>query len=135
MVSVLYDNKRGSCAGLRHLTYQRPAPAQAGTASNVIVTAVPAPAADDTSNRAPCRQAASKTTNGPSRCTATVEREFEGRGYGDLKTAVGDEVAEWLAPVRERYHELRGDEARLEALLGGRCAARRRSRAGRRGRA
>ncbi len=48
---------------------------------------------------------------------ADVEREFEGRGYGDLKTAVGDEVAEWLAPVRERYHELRGDEARLEALL------------------
>ncbi len=48
---------------------------------------------------------------------ADVEREFEGSGYGDLKTAVGDEVAEWLAPVRERYHELRGDEARLEALL------------------
>jgi tryptophanyl-tRNA synthetase len=46
-----------------------------------------------------------------------IEREFEGRGYGDLKTAVGDEVAEWLAPVRERYTELRGDEARLEAIL------------------
>ena len=33
----------------------------------------------------------------------TIEREFDGRGYGDLKTAVGDEVAAWLAPVRERY--------------------------------
>jgi tryptophanyl-tRNA synthetase len=46
-----------------------------------------------------------------------VEREFEGSGYGDLKTAVGDAVADWLAPVRERYHELRGDEARLEEIL------------------
>ena len=33
------------------------------------------------------------------------------------RRAVGDEVAEWLAPVRERYHELRGDEARLEEML------------------
>jgi tryptophanyl-tRNA synthetase len=48
-----------------------------------------------------------------------VEREFAGRGYGDLKTAVGDEVAAWLAPVRERYHELRADEGRLEAILAG----------------
>jgi tryptophanyl-tRNA synthetase len=46
-----------------------------------------------------------------------VERDFAGRGYGDLKVAVGDEVAAWLAPVRERYEELRGDEARLEAVL------------------
>jgi tryptophanyl-tRNA synthetase len=50
---------------------------------------------------------------------AEVERDFEGRGYGDLKTAVGDEVASWLAPVRERYHELRGDERRLEEILAG----------------
>jgi tryptophanyl-tRNA synthetase len=48
-----------------------------------------------------------------------VERDFEGRGYGDLKAAVGDEVAAWLAPVRERYHELRGDEGGLEELLAG----------------
>jgi tryptophanyl-tRNA synthetase len=48
-----------------------------------------------------------------------IEREFDGRGYGDLKTAVGDEVAEWLAPVRERYTELRGDEEQLESILAG----------------
>jgi len=48
---------------------------------------------------------------------ADVERDFEGRGYGDLKGAVGDEVAAWLAPVRERYYELRGDVGRLEELL------------------
>ena len=43
-----------------------------------------------------------------------IERDFEGLRYGDFKTAVGDEVAAWLAPVRERYAELRGDEAALE---------------------
>ena len=46
-----------------------------------------------------------------------VERDFEGRGYGDFKTAVGDAVAEWLAPVRERYAELRGDDGALEETL------------------
>ena len=46
-----------------------------------------------------------------------IEREFDGFGYGDFKTAVADAVVEWLAPVRERYHELRGDEAELERIL------------------
>ena len=41
----------------------------------------------------------------------TIERDFEGTGYGDFKTAVGEEVAAWLAPVRERYLELREDTA------------------------
>jgi tryptophanyl-tRNA synthetase len=47
-----------------------------------------------------------------------VERDFEGLRYGDFKTAVGDEVAAWLAPVRERYAELRGDDGALEDILG-----------------
>jgi tryptophanyl-tRNA synthetase len=46
-----------------------------------------------------------------------IEREFDGSGYGDFKSAVADAVVEYLAPVRERYHELRGDEAALEATL------------------
>jgi tryptophanyl-tRNA synthetase len=46
-----------------------------------------------------------------------VEREFEGSGYGDFKAAVAESVVAWLAPVRERYHEIRGDEAALEATL------------------
>jgi tryptophanyl-tRNA synthetase len=46
-----------------------------------------------------------------------VEREFEGSGYGDFKTAVGDAVVEWLTPVRERYDELRADGDRLEQIL------------------
>jgi len=46
-----------------------------------------------------------------------VERSFDGARYGDFKAAVAEEVVEWLRPVRERYAELRGDEAALEATL------------------
>jgi len=46
-----------------------------------------------------------------------VEREFEGAGYGDFKQAVAEAVVELLAPVQERYAELRPDEAALEAIL------------------
>ncbi|HKA66573.1 MAG TPA: tryptophan--tRNA ligase [Solirubrobacterales bacterium] len=46
-----------------------------------------------------------------------VEREFEGAGYGDFKQAVAEAVVELLAPVRERYAELRPDEAALETAL------------------
>jgi tryptophanyl-tRNA synthetase len=48
---------------------------------------------------------------------AAVEREFEGSGYGDFKGAVADEVVAYLTPVRERYAELRPDEAELERVL------------------
>src|SRR5215216_6041403 len=46
-----------------------------------------------------------------------VEREFEGSGYGDFKSAVADAVVDWLAPVRERYPELRADDDELEGVL------------------
>jgi tryptophanyl-tRNA synthetase len=46
-----------------------------------------------------------------------IEKEFEGQGYGAFKEAAGEAVVELLAPVRERYTELRGDEAALEATL------------------
>jgi tryptophanyl-tRNA synthetase len=46
-----------------------------------------------------------------------IEKEFEGSGYGDFKEAVGEAVGAFLAPVRERYAELRGDEDALEATL------------------
>jgi tryptophanyl-tRNA synthetase len=48
---------------------------------------------------------------------AAVEREFDGAGYGDFKKAVAEAVVDYLAPVRERYAELRPDEAALEAIL------------------
>jgi tryptophanyl-tRNA synthetase len=46
-----------------------------------------------------------------------VESSFIGSGYGAFKQAVADAVVEYLAPVRERYEELRGDEAELERVL------------------
>ena len=46
-----------------------------------------------------------------------VEAEFEGSGYGDFKGAVADDVVDFLAPTRERYAELRADEAGLERTL------------------
>ena len=47
-----------------------------------------------------------------------IEKEFEGQGYGAFKEAAGEAVVELLAPVRERYTELRGDAQALEATLG-----------------
>jgi tryptophanyl-tRNA synthetase len=46
-----------------------------------------------------------------------VEASFNGSGYGAFKQAVADAVVEYLAPVRERYQELRGDESELERIL------------------
>jgi tryptophanyl-tRNA synthetase len=46
-----------------------------------------------------------------------IEREFEGQGYGALKTAAGEALVEMLTPVRERYTELRSDESGLEDTL------------------
>lgn len=47
-----------------------------------------------------------------------VERDFAGApGYGAFKEAVGEEVVRYLAPVRERYEDLRPDQRGLEATL------------------
>jgi tryptophanyl-tRNA synthetase len=45
---------------------------------------------------------------------ATIEAEFDGSGYGAFKTAVAEAVVDYLAPVRERYAQLRADEQALE---------------------
>jgi tryptophanyl-tRNA synthetase len=46
-----------------------------------------------------------------------LEREFDGVGYGTFKQVVGEAVVEYLAPVRERYEQLRGDEGAIEQVL------------------
>ncbi len=43
-----------------------------------------------------------------------VEAEFEGRGYGDFKKAVGEATVELLRPVRERTEELLKNKDYLE---------------------
>ena len=64
-----------------------------------------------------------------------VEAEFDGTGYGNFKQAVADAVVDYLAPARERYQELRPDEAELERdpERGGRKGPCDRLRDGRRG--
>jgi tryptophanyl-tRNA synthetase len=47
-----------------------------------------------------------------------VEKEYAGtEGYAGFKEDVGEAVAAYLAPVRERYGELRADQAGLERTL------------------
>jgi len=45
-----------------------------------------------------------------------ITREFEGKGYGDFKLAVGEACADALAPVQSRFKELMKDKAYLEAV-------------------
>ena len=42
------------------------------------------------------------------------EREFEGKGYGEFETAVGETVADELRPIRENFARLRADTAYLK---------------------
>ncbi len=46
-----------------------------------------------------------------------IEREFDGRGYGEFKLAVGEACADALCPVQEKYRELLSDKAALEAQM------------------
>ena len=47
-----------------------------------------------------------------------LEVDYEHAGYGQLKEDVGEAVVALVAPVRERYLELRADPAELRRLLG-----------------
>ena len=48
---------------------------------------------------------------------AEIEREFEGKGYGDFKLAVGEAVADELSPIKERYEKIIADKAELERIF------------------
>lgn len=47
----------------------------------------------------------------------SLEQEFSGRGYGDLKKEVADCVEAEFAPVRERTFELLNDAGELDRIL------------------
>lgn len=49
--------------------------------------------------------------------TSEIEKEFEGKGYGDFKPAVGEAVADYIRPIREKYNELRNDKNLLKEVL------------------
>ena len=46
-----------------------------------------------------------------------IEKEFDGKGYGDFKLAVGEAVADELAPIREKYNTIISDKGELERLF------------------
>ena len=47
---------------------------------------------------------------------ASIESEFAGKGYGDFKLAVGEAVADNLAPIRAEFDRLMADKAYLKEL-------------------
>ena len=46
-----------------------------------------------------------------------IQSEFEGKGYGDFKLAVGESVADMLAPFHERCAELEKDKAFIDECI------------------
>lgn len=49
--------------------------------------------------------------------TDEIEAEFAGKGYGDFKLAVGEAVADHLAPVRSEFDRLIADKAYLTECM------------------
>lgn len=48
---------------------------------------------------------------------AETEKEFEGKGYGEFKIAVGESVAAMLKPVQDRFYELEKDKAYIDSVI------------------
>ncbi len=46
-----------------------------------------------------------------------IEKEFDGKGYGEFKLAVGEVCADSLAPIQQRFKEYLSDKAGLEAQM------------------
>ena len=46
-----------------------------------------------------------------------VEKEFDGKGYGDFKLAVGETVADMLTPLQTRHAEILKDKAYLDGIV------------------
>ncbi|MBQ8697014.1 MAG: tryptophan--tRNA ligase [Clostridia bacterium] len=46
-----------------------------------------------------------------------IVAEFAGKGYGDFKMAVGEVVADGLAPIQAEFNRLMSDKAYLESIM------------------
>lgn len=46
-----------------------------------------------------------------------VVKEFDGKGYGDFKLAVGESVADILTPLQERFYALEKDKAYIDGVI------------------
>ena len=49
--------------------------------------------------------------------SAEIEKEFDGKGYGDFKLAVGESVADILTPIQTRFDELSKDKAYIDGII------------------
>lgn len=47
----------------------------------------------------------------------TIEKEFEGQGYGVFKEAVAQSVIDIFKPIQEEYHRILDDKAYLDGVL------------------
>ena len=48
---------------------------------------------------------------------AAIEKEFDKKGYGEFKLAVGETVADELAPLQKRYASLMSDKEYLNSMI------------------
>lgn len=48
---------------------------------------------------------------------AETEKEFDGKGYGDFKMAVGESVVDVLRPLQERFEDLCKDKAYIDSII------------------
>ena len=46
-----------------------------------------------------------------------IEKEFDGKGYGEFKVAVGESVADLLSPLQVRFDELSKDKAYIDKII------------------
>jgi len=48
---------------------------------------------------------------------ADVEKEFDGKGYGDFKMAVGESVVDVLKPLQDRFADLSKNKDYLDSVI------------------
>ena len=46
-----------------------------------------------------------------------VVKEFEGKGYGDFKLAVGESVADLLNPLQERFYQMEKEKSYIDSII------------------
>ncbi len=49
--------------------------------------------------------------------TEETEKEFDGKGYGEFKLAVGEAVADLLKPVQEKFNELSKEKTYIDGII------------------
>lgn len=52
-----------------------------------------------------------------SKTVGEIEKEFDGKGYGEFKNALAEAIIEYLEPIQKRYYEILDDEESLKNIL------------------